>query len=43
MDAPQEYKDMVQQLVAESGVEGAEAAVAEPFDYMTRELSERDI
>lgn len=34
-------KDMVQQLVADEGIDGA--TVAEPFDYMTRELSERDI
>lgn len=36
-------KDIVKQLVAESEFSGAADIVAEPFDYMTRELSERDI
>ncbi|MGB3613917.1 MAG: allophycocyanin subunit beta [Elainellaceae cyanobacterium] len=36
-------KDMVQELVAEMDISDAAAAVAEPFDYMTQELSERDI
>ncbi|MEO0409001.1 MAG: allophycocyanin subunit beta [Cyanobacteria bacterium P01_A01_bin.135] len=36
-------KDMVQEMVAEAGIEGAVAVVAEPFDYMTQELSERDV
>ncbi|MGF1536011.1 MAG: allophycocyanin subunit beta [Elainellaceae cyanobacterium] len=36
-------KDIVKQLVAESEFNGAADIVAEPFDYMTQELSERDI
>jgi len=36
-------KDMVQELVAEADTADAAAVVAEPFDYMTQELSEQDI
>jgi len=35
-------KDIVKQQLAEAGVSGA-SFVDEPFDYMTRELSEKDI
>jgi phycobilisome core component len=35
-------KDIVKQQLAEAGISGA-SFVDEPFDYMTRELSEKDI
>jgi phycobilisome core component len=35
-------KDIVKQQLAEAGVSGA-SFVDEPFDYMTSELSEKDI
>ncbi|MGF1515251.1 MAG: allophycocyanin subunit beta [Elainellaceae cyanobacterium] len=36
-------KSIVKQLAAESEVEGVADVVDQPFDYMTQELSERDI
>lgn len=35
-------KGIVQELVAEAGIEGS-GIVDQPFDYMTRELSEKDL
>ncbi len=36
-------KDMVMQMVGEAEIGDVASIVAEPFDYMTRELSERDV